>query len=296
MSDDKNKNNVDDETLETLLENISTSYEEGIDASIVEGEPWSFEKQEKEEEKKDREERGWKDIAPVPEMKDVEAGEEAVEQSEDVAAEANPEQDAEKKAEETPEKEPGILTAEEREAIEDRREKRAENTKKQNRRSYLTDFLIVVVLVLVLSFFVKAIVVQGISMEPTLKTSDYILISRQAYKFGSPKRGDIIVFPHFDGAAEKLYVKRVIAIPGDRIVIYKDKLWINGKEKHEKYIKEPEVIGEVNKTIPEGEIFVMGDNRNNSADSRIFGTVPIEDVTGKVFVRLYPFNEMKVFK
>lgn len=193
-------------------------------------------------------------------------------------------------------KEDKQLTSEERQGIEQRREKRAENTKKKKRRSYLTDFLIIVIIVLLVSFFIKAIVVQGVSMEPTLETSDYILISKQAYRFGSPKRGDIVVFPHDDGVNKKLYIKRVIGLPGDRIVIHEDRLWINGKEKQEEYIKEPVVIGDVNRVVPKGELFVMGDNRSNSSDSRMFGTVPVSEVTGKAFIRLYPFDQIKVFK
>lgn len=200
-----------------------------------------------------------------------------------------------RQAQKLEEEKEALLSPEDREAVEERREKRAKKAKKIRTRSYLVDFVIVVGIVLIVSFFIKAIIVQGVSMEPTLQTDNYILISKQAYRFGHPHRGDIVVFPHDDGVDKKLYIKRVIGIPGDRLVINEDKLWINGVETHEKYIKEPTVIGEVSMVVPEGQIFVMGDNRNNSSDSRMFGTVPIKEVTGKAVLRLYPFDEICIF-
>lgn len=160
---------------------------------------------------------------------------------------------------------------------------------------FLKDIAVVVFIVFLISFFLKAIVVQGISMEPTLQTNNYLLISKQSYTFGSPHRGDIVVFPHDDGVEKKLYIKRVIGIPNDKLIIRNHKLWINGKLQNEKYIKGNTTDGLLNLTIPKGEVFVMGDNRDNSSDSRIFGTVPIKTITGKAIIRLYPFDKIELF-
>ena len=77
-------------------------------------------------------------------------------------------------------------------------------------------------------------------MEPTLQNNNYLLASTQSYKFGSPKRGDIVIFPHKESdGKKKLYIKRVIGLPGDSVVVESGSVWINGKLKKESYIKEP---------------------------------------------------------
>ena len=148
-------------------------------------------------------------------------------------------------------------------------------------------------IVLLIGFFVKPIIVEGASMNPTLQDDDYLLISRQSYTFGEPERGDIIVFPHHESTEDSLYIKRVIAIPGDHLEIHDGNVYINGELQYEDYIKSGAITeGYVNLVIPEGQVFVMGDNRENSSDSRYFGTVNIEEVTGEVFVRLWPLSEI----
>ena len=158
------------------------------------------------------------------------------------------------------------------------------------------DIIVVAVVVLAISFFIKPIVVQGISMLPTLETKDYLLVSRQAYNFGEPERGDIVVFPHEEGTEETYYIKRIIALPGDHLVIKDGKVYINNKVMNEDYIAEDYTSGDIDYKIPEGRIFVMGDNRGSSSDSRYFGTVKIDEVLGEAFVRLFPFSKIEVFK
>lgn len=157
------------------------------------------------------------------------------------------------------------------------------------------DIIVVAVVVIAVSFFIKPIVVEGVSMSPTLESKDYLLVSRQAYNFGEPERGDIVVFPHDEGTDEKLYIKRVIGLPGDHLVIEDGKVYINDKLIKEEYIAENYTSGDIDYKIPKGRIFVMGDNRGNSSDSRYFGTVKIDQVVGEAFVRLYPFNKIDVF-
>ena len=153
---------------------------------------------------------------------------------------------------------------------------------KKLRQSVIFDILICVIIVAGTLFFIKPIIVSGSSMEGTLSDKDYLLISRQAYTlFSKPKAGDIIVFPQPDGdeKGKRLYIKRIIATEGQRIRINED--YIGRKETH----------GNINYTIPKGQVFVMGDNRENSSDSRMFGTINVKNITGKVIVRLYPFGK-----
>ena len=162
-------------------------------------------------------------------------------------------------------------------------------------KDLIKDILLVIVIALLISFLIKPIIVKGSSMYPTLENDDYLIISKQAYKIGEPERGDIVVFPHEEGYGDDpLYIKRVIALPGDHLEIEDGKVYINGNLQQEEYINGDFTEGDIDYVIPEDEIYVMGDNRGNSSDSRVFGTVDIEDVTGEVLVRLYPFNKIGI--
>lgn len=162
-------------------------------------------------------------------------------------------------------------------------------------KDLIKDILLVIVIALLISFLIKPIIVKGSSMYPTLEENDYLIISKQAYKIGEPERGDIVVFPHEeDYGDDPLYIKRVIALPGDHLEIEDGKVYINGNLQQEDYINGNFTVGDIDYVIPEDEIYVMGDNRGNSSDSRAFGTVDIEDVTGEVLVRLYPFNKIGI--
>lgn len=162
-------------------------------------------------------------------------------------------------------------------------------------KDLVKDILLVIVIALLISFLIKPIIVKGSSMYPTLENDDYLIISKQAYKIGEPERGDIVVFPHEEGYGDDpLYIKRVIALPGDHLEIEDGKVYINGNLQQEDYINGDFTEGDIDYVIPEDEIYVMGDNRGNSSDSRAFGTVDIEDVTGEVLVRLYPFNKIGI--
>ncbi|MFJ6414946.1 signal peptidase I [Terribacillus saccharophilus] len=151
------------------------------------------------------------------------------------------------------------------------------------------------------SYFYFPSTVYGESMAPTLEDQNKILISR----VGNIDRFDEVVFHAPDQDAS--YVKRVIGVPGDKIEYKNDVLYVNGKKHAEPYLKEMknamqedalftnnfklrDVIGE--DTIPDGYLFVMGDNRRNSKDSRMFGLIPQSTVIGEVKFRYYPFPQM----
>ena len=176
----------------------------------------------------------------------------------------------------------------------------AEESKKglsENAKEWIKDILIAIVVAFLVLQFIKPTIVQEHSMENTLQPNDYLFISKQSYRlFGDPQRGDIIVFHSVlttaDGA-EKLLVKRIVALPGDTISITGGVVYINGEPQDEPYTKDGYTNTEMDEiTIPEGKLFCMGDNRQNSRDSRdqLIGLVDEDDVLGKAVLRLFPFS------
>ncbi|MFB6466619.1 signal peptidase I [Cytobacillus sp. Hz8] len=168
--------------------------------------------------------------------------------------------------------------------------------------------IIAVVLAAVIRYFLFApIVVDGESMMPTLQDKDRMIVNKFSYKIGEPNRFDIIVF---HAPENKDYIKRVIGLPGDRIEYKNDTLYINGKKYDEPYLDkykkelvdgpltEPftleEIIGQ--STVPKGHLFVMGDNRRYSKDSRHIGTIPLEKVLGHTSVIYWPLKDVQIVK
>lgn len=132
---------------------------------------------------------------------------------------------------------------------------------------------------------------------------DMILVNKSAYWFHPPKRGDIIIFrvPKNEFQPDKpIYIKRVVGLPGEKVEIRNSRLYINGKRVTDppifKYLKYTNSFGFRQAVVPEGEVYVFGDNSFISADSRKWGGVPIENIKGKAFFRYYPFDKMKFLK
>lgn len=131
--------------------------------------------------------------------------------------------------------------------------------------------------------------VDGSSMEPTLHTGELVIVNKLAYKFSAPELGDIIVF-HFPRDPDQEYIKRVIGAPGDQVAIQDGKVYVNGQEIAEPYISAPPVYPGNTWQVPEGQLFVLGDNRNNSSDSHNWGTVPMDYVVGKALFVYWPLD------
>lgn len=147
-------------------------------------------------------------------------------------------------------------------------------------------------------FFFAPIVVDGLSMMPTLHNKDRMIVNKIGYKIGEPERFDIVVF---HATEEKDYIKRIIGLPGDRIEYIDDVLYINGKQYDEPYLDayKAEVIDGpltepfVYEEVPEGHLYVMGDNRRASRDSRHIGAVSMDELLGKTSVVYWPFSDMR---
>ena len=166
---------------------------------------------------------------------------------------------------------------------------------KTKNKKILREFLgyAIVILAAVISatliriFIFEPFIVPTPSMEPNLKVGDKVIINKLAYKFGTVGRGDIVAF-HFP-LEQKDLVKRVIAVEGDEITLTSEgEIFISGEKISESYLPANQNIFYINQTVVvgEGDVFVMGDNRNNSFDSRFFGTIAEDDIFGK-FVLIY---------
>lgn len=157
--------------------------------------------------------------------------------------------------------------------------------------------IISIFLTTIITQFVRPTIVKGESMYPTLKENDYLLIDKVTYKIDKPERKDIVVFRtnllQENGEAKDL-VKRVIAIEGDHIQIKNSNVYLNGNLLEEEYINDNYTDGNVDLIVPKDKIFIMGDNREKSLDSRYYdvGLIDYEEIIGKVSVRLFPMNNI----
>jgi len=196
---------------------------------------------------------------------------------------------------------------------------------KHKRKGGLVSFLVelpiliviaLVVAVLIKTFFVQAFFIPSGSMIPTLEVDDRVMVNKLSYAFGDPERGDIVVFDSPFAAAgndesfiaagwravkESLgiqtalvpddLIKRVMALPGETIEIRDNSVLIDGTILDEPYLSPGVIMQDFGpQTIPDGMVFVMGDNRGSSHDSRKFGAIPQETIVGRAFVLLWPFG------
>ena len=187
-------------------------------------------------------------------------------------------------------------------------EKRPAKPKSRTRETIET-FVVALALALgVRATIAEARYIPSGSMLPTLQIGDRLIIEKVTYHFEPPQRDDIVVFTPPKSAgfpASDALIKRVIGLPGDHVAVHDGKVWINGKALYEPYIEaspdydmpdpnDPDAYFHTGKdvVVPKGDVFVMGDNRNDSADSHIWGFLPIKDIIGRSVFRFWPPNRI----
>ena len=177
-----------------------------------------------------------------------------------------------------------------------------------SRRGLLTDLAEVILLALglylVINFAVQTVHVIGPSMYPSVRDQDYLLASKIDYHFHSPQRGDVIIMRDpLDSSRD--FIKRIVAVPGDRVLIGQGHVYINGQQLSERYVNQepwtqdttwpttspPHAQGQL---MGSDEYFVMGDNRNHSSDSRIFGPLHRDHIEAKAWIRVLPLSHIGV--
>lgn len=150
-----------------------------------------------------------------------------------------------------------------------------------------------VLALLVQQFVVKPFAIPSPSMEPTLVEGDRVLVNRLVYHFRSPERGDVMVFHPPGRPGSDPFIKRVVAVGGDTIAVHDGQLWVNRVAQDEPFIKEHPIFGDFPETlVPDGYVWAMGDNRNNSGDSRVFGPVSVKEIMGEAFAIYWPLSHL----
>ncbi|MDH5616583.1 MAG: signal peptidase I [Acidimicrobiia bacterium] len=190
------------------------------------------------------------------------------------------------------------------------------------RRSFFAElpfllFWALVVAVLIKTFLIQPFFIPSRSMVPTLLVDDRVMVSKVNYRVGEPQRNDVVVFENpwrLDEPDENIpervvravlealgirtsstddLIKRIIAVEGDTVEIRANQLILNGEPLDEPYLAEGSVMPDMeSRTIPSGHLWMMGDNRSESSDSRVFGPVPETDIIGEAFVRIWPLSRL----
>jgi signal peptidase I len=181
----------------------------------------------------------------------------------------------------------------------------AATTEQSAGSSLLREVAEVVVLAFILyfgiSFAVQAVHVEGLSMFATLDNNDYLIANKIDYRLHPPQRGDIVILrPPTNNSTD--FIKRIIALPGERLLIRDGQVFINGRMLVEPYLPEAwtqdndwPANGTDGEVIPPNDYFVMGDNRNRSQDSRFFGAIGRDRIDGKAWFRIWPFGDWNIY-
>ena len=184
-----------------------------------------------------------------------------------------------------------------------RQEELEEQGKSKSTAREVLDWILYIGIVLILSWLIVTFVgvrtvVDGQSMEPTLQDGNNLIVDKLSYRFRDPKRYEIIVFPYtYKYEENTYYIKRIIGLPGETVQVKNGEVYIDGEILGEDYGAEAmEDAGIASEPIELGtdEYFVLGDNRNHSSDSRdpSVGVLRREDLIGRAWIRIYPFDEM----
>src|SRR5690625_6798653 len=184
----------------------------------------------------------------------------------------------------------------------------------KKRQSELFEWIKVIVVALTVAFLVRTfifspIVVDGPSMLPTLEDRDKMIVNKFTYRFNEHGRFDII---GFHATMKNDFIKRVIGLPGEHVAVEDHQVYIDGEKTAEAFIDGEDVEDDISsfltsdftleelegnhETIPNGHVLVLGDNRNNSTDSRSLGVIPMDEIVGKASIIFFPFDRMEMIK
>ncbi len=166
-------------------------------------------------------------------------------------------------------------------------------------RALIKEFIESIVPALLIALLLNMFVVQptkvrGQSMEPTLHSDEYLLVEKISYRLRAPRRGDVVVFKYPRDESEN-YIKRVIAVPGETVEIVSGKVYVNGQALVEPYLLQLPRESMPATRVTEGRLFVLGDNRLNSNDSRAFGMVDASEIVGRAWLRYWPLGQVTLF-
>ena len=150
---------------------------------------------------------------------------------------------------------------------------------------------VVILALLAAAFFMAPRQVSGLSMEPHIDAGEYVLVNTFAYRIGTPHRGDVVAFKP-EGDARGLFIKRVIALPGERVRIDRGVVYVDGTALQEPYVRYPDRRSFPETTVPAGSVYVLGDNRAVSEDSRFFGPIAEDRLVGRAIASVWPLTRM----
>ncbi|CAN5696134.1 signal peptidase I [soil metagenome] len=171
-------------------------------------------------------------------------------------------------------------------------------------QKWVIDNAKLVVIALIISAFVRIFIAEpryipSPSMVPTLAVGDRLLVEKVSYRLHSPQRGDIVVFEpppqlqEYGYLASQAFIKRVIGLPGQTVRVSQGQVWIDGQPTVERYILESPDYEMPPVQVPAGSLFVMGDNRNDSNDSHVWGFLPTQNVIGRAAFRFWPLDKIE---
>ncbi len=170
------------------------------------------------------------------------------------------------------------------------------SSSKSQTREWIESVVIAVILAIIIKAFVfETVLVDGSSMLPTLKSKDRLAVNKIGYRLDRPQYGDIVVF-EYPADPSLIFIKRVIGIEGDRIEVRNHRVYINGTELEEPYVNEKPLGNYPETVVPPDTVFVLGDNRNDSRDSRFadVGFVPLDNIRGEAVIRMWPLPLAKI--
>lgn len=175
-------------------------------------------------------------------------------------------------------------------------QQKKERKKKPLYREILESIIIAVILALIIrTFAFEPFYIPSGSMEPTLQINDEILVNKFGYHIWELQRGDIVVFKYPEDPSID-YVKRLVGLPGEKVELKDSKLYVNNQEVAENYLPEGLKFNDFGPIeVPKGQFLMLGDNRNNSEDSRYWGCLPEENIVGKAMFIFWPFDHIKFF-